>query len=128
MSRDGHLGCARYCSQLLITDMIVLLIMAVFILAAFAGWEWWIERRSRTPPLLPLGVFTLDHGRVLILCLVAVSSFAGARETGAHTDLDDFGRGSAVQLRRLFWVYALDDSLLSRIPRTLPQGYGCESI
>jgi hypothetical protein len=53
--------------------MIALLILAVLVLGAFVAWEYWIEKRGRTPPLLPLGVFTLDHGRVSILCLAAVS-------------------------------------------------------
>ncbi|KAG7562295.1 hypothetical protein FFLO_02283 [Filobasidium floriforme] len=57
--------------------MIVLLILAVLVLGAFVAWEYWIEKRGRTPPLLPLGVFTLDHGRVSILCLVAPFNFIG---------------------------------------------------
>lgn len=57
-------------------DMIVLFILGFIMLGLFAIWQWFIERRESVniKPLVPLGVFALDKGRVSLLFLVAVSS------------------------------------------------------
>jgi hypothetical protein len=106
--------------------MIVLLILAVLVLGAFVAWEYLIEKRGRTPPLLPLGVFTLDHGRVSILCLVAVSHAKIAIREGpfAHVSACDH---AALQLYRFLGLYALDHIIFPGIPRTLSQGYSRKS-
>ena len=56
-----------------VTDIIVLLVLACLVLGAFATWEWRLERRNQTPPLLPLSVFALDRGRVALLFVITVS-------------------------------------------------------
>jgi hypothetical protein len=62
--------------NILAADMIVLFILGFVILGLFAIWQWFIERREgiTIKPLVPLGVFALDKGRVSLLFLVAVSS------------------------------------------------------
>ena len=58
-------------------DIVALFILGFVILGLFAIWQWFIERRegSDIKPLVPLGVFALDKGRVSLLFLVAVSPF-----------------------------------------------------
>jgi hypothetical protein len=60
----------------LTADIVVLFILGFVILGLFAIWQWFIERRESVDikPLVPLGVFALDKGRVSLLFLVAVSS------------------------------------------------------
>ena len=56
-----------------VPDIIIILVFACLIIGAFAIWEWHLERRNRTPPLLPLSIFTLDRGRVALLFVITVS-------------------------------------------------------
>jgi len=103
--------------------MIALLILSILILAAFAAWEWWIERHSRTPPLLPLSVFVLDHGRVSTLCLIAVSqSVAFAREQVGLTTMIAMVDTEAFQLRWFLRFHASHYPIFPRIPRNASKG------
>ncbi|KAG7529043.1 hypothetical protein FFLO_05805 [Filobasidium floriforme] len=59
--------------------IVVLFILGFVMLGLFAIWQWYIERRESITikPLVPLGVFALDKGRVSLLFLVAMLCFAG---------------------------------------------------
>jgi hypothetical protein len=63
----------RCAHPMAVPDIIVLLVLACLIIGAFAMWEWRLERRNRTPPLLPLSVFALDRGRVALLFVITAS-------------------------------------------------------
>lgn len=57
-----------------LADIIVLLVGSILLLASFAAWQWFVEKRTRIKPLVPLGVFALDKGRLSLWFLVCVSS------------------------------------------------------
>jgi hypothetical protein len=54
-------------------DVLVLLVAGLGLLALFAVWQRYIEKKESILPLVPLGIFALDGGRISLLFLIAVS-------------------------------------------------------
>ena len=111
-------------------DIIVLLVVGLLLLLFFAGWQWFLEHRTpmtalRITPLVPLGVFALDHGRVSFLFLVAVSFAAGSANRALSADLpfcfEDF------VLCRVFWLHVSHDAIPRGLSRSSPQQDFCKT-
>lgn len=49
---------------------ISLLIVGIFLVGAFIGWEYYLIHHSSFPPLMPLGIWLRDHGRFAAMQVV----------------------------------------------------------
>ena len=109
-------------------DIIVLLILGIAFIVAFALWEIRVERMGKTPPLACMSIFTMEKGRVSLLFLFGVS-----RQQVNGRDVLKLRFQTVplccldVQFRGVLRVHVLYDALFPRIPAALVEGYRGES-
>lgn len=58
-------------------DIIALLIISVFMIAGFFGWEHYVEARTTRPPLMRLGLWTRARGKLAATYLIGGISWMG---------------------------------------------------
>lgn len=68
----GDAAAAGWSSPLILS----LLIIGVVVLALFLGWEYYLVHRKSFPPLMPLDIWTRDHGRFAAMQVVGFMEWA----------------------------------------------------